>query len=194
MIDHCDQFIIVMNELELRTTQIHRMIESILRICGNDCEGSKQFATSTEVLNVVCQAIEVLKREEAVLRVSGSIVVVGDLHGNLNTLIRIFEEFGYPDSHLFVFLGDYIDRGPHSCEVLLLLYSLKILFPNHMILLRGNHEFQEMSESYGFRRDCLTRFLPRVYSSIVDSFSYFPVAAIVNEKIFCVHGGLTPHL
>jgi diadenosine tetraphosphatase ApaH/serine/threonine PP2A family protein phosphatase len=170
------------------------MIESILRICNDNTTGPNQFATSTEVLNVVCQTIEVLKKEESVLRISGSIVVVGDIHGNLHTLVRIFEELGFPDSQSFVFLGDYIDRGSHSCEVLLLLYSLKILFPEKVYLLRGNHEFKNMSESYDFRRECLGRFLPRVYSSILDSFSYFPVAAIINDRIFCVHGGLIPNV
>jgi diadenosine tetraphosphatase ApaH/serine/threonine PP2A family protein phosphatase len=175
--------------------QIHRMIESILRICNDDTIGSSQFATSTEVLSVVCETIEILKKEEAVLKVSSSnVVVVGDLHGNLHTLVRIFNELGFPDSRSFVFLGDYIDRGSHSCEVLLLLYSLKILFPKQVILLRGNHEFKAMSECYDFRRECLMRFLPRVYSSIIDSFSYFPVAAIINDRIFCVHGGLIPNL
>jgi diadenosine tetraphosphatase ApaH/serine/threonine PP2A family protein phosphatase len=145
-------------------------------------------------LNVVSQAVSVLQREGAVLDVSGSVVVVGDIHGNLATLVRIFDEFGYPDSVCFVFLGDYIDRGPHSCEVLIFLYSLKILFPQNVILLRGNHEVGDTRDSCGFRRECLARFLPRVYSSIVESFSYLPIAVIINKRVFCVHGGLTPNL
>jgi protein phosphatase len=143
---------------------------------------------------VISQAVSVFAHENAVLTISGSVVVVGDIHGNLSTLVRLFTELGYPDARRFVFLGDYIDRGAHSCEVLIFLYALKVLFPTQLFLLRGNHELRGMTESYGFQRECLARFIPRVYSSIVDSFSFLPIGAIINDRFFCVHGGLTPNL
>jgi diadenosine tetraphosphatase ApaH/serine/threonine PP2A family protein phosphatase len=171
-----------------------RIVESILQTSSNGTSRSNQFATSAEVLTVIEKAVTIFSQEGAVLKVSRSFVVVGDLHGNIYTLVRIFEEFGYPDSRCFIFLGDYVDRGTNSCEVIVLLYVLKILFPNQLFLLRGNHEFGFMTDSYGFRQECLLRFLPRVYSSLIDSFSKLPVAAIINDRIFCVHGGITPDL
>jgi protein phosphatase len=178
--------------LEIR--MIHRIQESILKVLHNNPNEVSQFATSTEVSSVVCQAISIFCSEPAVLKITGSITVVGDLHGNLKSLVRIFEELGYPDSRSFVFLGDYIDRGPHSCEVLILLYSLKIIYPNKIFLLRGNHEMSKMTESSGFQQECLSRFLPRIYALFVNSFSSLPICAIINEGIFCVHGGLIPNL
>jgi hypothetical protein len=103
----------------------------------NETSRSTQFATSAKVLTVIEKAVEVCSQEGAVLKVSGSFVVVGDLHGNIYTLVRIFEEFGYPDSHFFIFLGDYVDHGTNSCEIIILLYALKIVFPNQIFLLRG---------------------------------------------------------
>jgi diadenosine tetraphosphatase ApaH/serine/threonine PP2A family protein phosphatase len=146
------------------------------------------------VLDLIRLMSDLLTQERAVLTLYGSFIVVGDIHGNLGTLVRIFDELGYPDSRRFLFLGDYIDRGPHSCEVLLLLYALKVLFPDHIFLLRGNHEIGAMSVTYGFRQECLSRFLPRVYSAFLDSFCRLPVAATINDRFFCVHGGLTPDL
>jgi predicted phosphodiesterase len=152
---------------------------------------SRQFATSSDVLTVIERAVEILSNEPAVLQISGSYVIVGDIHGNLDALIRLFNEFGYPDSRRFIFLGDYVDRGPKSNEVIILLYALKVLFPHNLILLRGNHESGLMTDVYGFRQECLLRFLPRVYSSFVDSFLKLPVCAVVNGHILCVHGGFT---
>jgi protein phosphatase len=168
---------------------IHRIIESILRICRDCSKEPRQFATSTEVPSLVCQVIDLFVKEPAVMKVIGSVIVVGDLHGNLNTLVRIFEELGYPDLNCFVFLGDYIDRGPHSCEIVILVYALKVLFPTKVVLLRGNHELGWMTENYGFRQECLSRFLPHVYSSIVESFHFYlllPSSTIVFSVFMVV--------
>jgi hypothetical protein len=55
-----------------------------------------------------------------------SFIIVGDIHGNLDTLVRIFDDFGYPDSRCFIFFGDYVDRDCQSCEIILFLDVLKI--------------------------------------------------------------------
>jgi protein phosphatase len=178
--------------LEMR--MIHRILESILKHLRDNPKEIGQFATSAEVSSVICQAISIFNAEPAVLQITGSVTIVGDLHGNLKSLVRIFEELGYPDSRHFVFLGDYIDRGPHSCEVLIFLYSLKIIYPKHIFLLRGNHEICQKTEQSIFRRECLTRFVSHIYSLLIDSFSSLPICAVINDGIFCVHGGLIPNL
>jgi hypothetical protein len=70
---------------------------------------------------------------------TGDHVVVGNIHGNIDILLQIFDKCSYPPAASYPFLGDYVDRGEHSFEVILLLYSLKVLWPRHVHLLRGNH-------------------------------------------------------
>jgi diadenosine tetraphosphatase ApaH/serine/threonine PP2A family protein phosphatase len=128
------------------------------------------------------------------LNLSGVFTIVGDLHGELSSLIRIFQRLGWPDSRCYLFLGDYVDRGEFSCEILVLLYCLKILFPQNIFLLRGNHEFASMTKLYGFEAECASKFLKNVYIQFLNSFMTLPIAAIINDTIFCVHGGLSPDL
>jgi diadenosine tetraphosphatase ApaH/serine/threonine PP2A family protein phosphatase len=173
---------------------MHRIVQSILKTCWNGTPGSSQFATSAEVLSVVSQAVESFSREPALLNLTGQFTVVGDIHGHLLSLLRIFQELGWPDSRRYLFLGDYVDRGESSCEVLVLLYCLKILFPNNIFLLRGNHEFVSMTAVYGLHSECTSRFVMKVYSAFVDSFSALPIAAVINNCVFCVHGGIAPEL
>jgi diadenosine tetraphosphatase ApaH/serine/threonine PP2A family protein phosphatase len=170
------------------------IIQSILKTCTNGTPGSSQFATSGQVQSVLDQALDVLLSEPPLLNLSGQFTVVGDIHGNILSLVRIFQELGWPDSRRYLFLGDYVDRGDASCEVVVLLYCLKILFPQNIFLLRGNHEFESMTREYGFRAECASRFLMSVYSAFMNSFTALPIAAIINNTIFCAHGGIAPDL
>jgi diadenosine tetraphosphatase ApaH/serine/threonine PP2A family protein phosphatase len=133
------------------------------------------------------------QHEPATLTLAGPHYIVGDIHGNVDALIRIFGHFGFPPSSKYLFLGDYIDRGRNSCEVILVLYGLKLLFPDHIYLLRGNHEFFGMSDLYGFRRECEFRLSRAVYERIVRSFDSLPIAARIGGN-YCVHGGISPKL
>ena len=94
----------------------------------------------------------------------------------------------------FVFLGDYVNRGPHSMEVLAYLIALKLNFPHQVVLLRGNHEGRHCTQRYGFQDECLKKYDQELYDIIMDMFEYLPLAAIVNGKYFCCHGGLTQHI
>jgi diadenosine tetraphosphatase ApaH/serine/threonine PP2A family protein phosphatase len=128
------------------------------------------------------------------LHLTGRFTVVGDIHGDVLSVVRIFQELGWPDTQSYLFLGDYVDRGNASCEVLALLYCLKVMFPENLFLLRGNHEFGSITQAYGFRAECAARFVSQVYTEFVNSFSALPIAAIVNDTVFCVHGGIRPEL
>jgi diadenosine tetraphosphatase ApaH/serine/threonine PP2A family protein phosphatase len=146
-----------------------------------------------QLVEAIRAATVIFTTEPAVLTLSGEHCVVGDIHGNIDALIRIFEKFGYPPERNYLFLGDYIDRGLYSCEVILLLYSLKILYPNHVRMIRGNHEFAYMAEAYGFRDECEIRLSSFAYSAILASFDELPIAAIIGPN-FCVHGGISPRM
>jgi diadenosine tetraphosphatase ApaH/serine/threonine PP2A family protein phosphatase len=130
--------------------------------------------------------------EPSLVRLMGSFVVVGDLHGNVDDLIRILERTGYPPNCRYLFLGDYVDRGTNSVEVLLLLFGLKVLFPTEIYLIRGNHECDSICAFYGFRAECEEKFDTDAYFQFVECFSYLPFAATINSGIFCAHGGISP--
>jgi protein phosphatase len=133
--------------------------------------------------------------EPVLLELSGSFVVVGDIHGSIDDLLQILGNFGYPPDRSYLFLGDYVDRGSNSIEVLLILYSLKVLFPENVYLLRGNHECKAVANKYGFRTECEGYFENgKVYRRFCESFAEMPIAAVVNGRVFCVHGGLSPEI
>jgi protein phosphatase len=124
------------------------------------------------------------------LSLSGEFLVVGDLHGDLATLLRILERYSYPPERSYLFLGDYVDRGTCSCGVVLLLFALKVLYPDRVYLIRGNHEFRAVTEVYGFRTECLNCFSEEFYDEVLLCFAELPLYAILNARVFCVHGGI----
>lgn len=144
----------------------------------------------------LCQAsIEHLKRWNALVQIRAPIYVVGDLHGNIFDLIRIFIFCGRPPASRFLFLGDYVDRGSYSVEVISLLLSMAIQYPGYIILLRGNHEFTSINNVYGFHDEISNVYSNDLLFSLFNEvFSWLPIAATVNDSIFCVHGGLSPLL
>jgi serine/threonine-protein phosphatase 2B catalytic subunit len=94
----------------------------------------------------------------------------------------------------FVFLGDYVDRGMFAFEVVITLYCLKLNYPNHITLLRGNHECRQMTENFNFRIEMEEKFDMETYDLIMESFDCLPLAALVDNKILAVHGGISPEL
>jgi diadenosine tetraphosphatase ApaH/serine/threonine PP2A family protein phosphatase len=143
----------------------------------------------------LCGSVSLLfSLEPVLLHLRGPIVLVGDIHGNIDDLLRIFGECGYPPHQRYLFLGDYVDRGLFSIEVLTLLFALKCKFPDEIFLLRGNHETRSISTVYGLMGECKQRFGPVLFSEFHYVFENLPIAAVVERALFCVHGGLSPEL
>ena len=118
----------------------------------------------------------------------------GDVHGQYYDLLRIFEYGGFPPEANYLFLGDYIDRGKQSIETVCLLLCYKIKYPENFFLLRGNHECAQINRIYGFYDECKRRYSIRLWRVFSDVFNCLPVSALIDEKIFCMHGGLSPEL
>ncbi|CAN4101778.1 unnamed protein product [Withania somnifera] len=90
--------------------------------------------------------------------------------------------------------GDYVDRGKQSLETICLLLAYKIKYPENFILLRGNHECASINRIYGFYDECKRRFNVKLWKCFTECFNCLPVAALIDEKILCMHGGLSPDL
>lgn len=128
------------------------------------------------------------------LELAAPIKIAGDTHGQYYDLLRLFSLNGFPPEQNYLFLGDYVDRGRHSIEVMCLLMAYKIKYPENFFILRGNHETESISRLYGFYDECKRRYSIKLWKTFVDLFNCLPVAALIEDKILCMHGGISPHL
>ncbi|XP_003369159.1 phosphoprotein phosphatase 1 [Trichinella spiralis] len=138
---------------------------------------------------------KILLKEESLLELELPLVICGDIHGNFCQLLRIFNRIGWPPKVRYLFLGDYIDRGYRNLEVIALLFTLKILYPEAVFLLRGNHEASPVNRNYGFKQEVRNRgFSTLFWLTAQITFNCLPLAAVIASKIFCAHGGISPFL
>ena len=171
--------------------------ELVFQVLLGRMQGKKRFQRPIleDTVIQLCKDVKtVFDREPVLLKLAANIVVVGDLHGHIDDLLRIFERMRYPPAMRYVFLGDYVDRGIYGTEVLLLLFALKIKFPEHIYMLRGNHETQNLSRYYGFFKEVTSKYSQAVYDQIIDTFTSLPLCAVIGDRVFCVHGGISPEL
>lgn len=155
--------------------------------------------TNVEIIAVLLSVLDLLKKEPSLVHVNPPAKVIGDLHGQFNDLLHIISQMGYPGpSQRFVFLGDYVDRGENSIEVMIYICCLKIVFPEHVVILRGNHE-SEISAHYGFKDECTKKYSENLWLHFNMLFNFLPAACTIglpkeHPKIFCLHGGISPHM
>uniref|UniRef100_A0A0D3CG29 Serine/threonine-protein phosphatase n=1 Tax=Brassica oleracea var. oleracea TaxID=109376 RepID=A0A0D3CG29_BRAOL len=214
---------------------VNKVISTLLRPQTWEPPVDRKFFLSFHELAELCFAAkQIIEQEPTVLQLYAPIKVFGDLHGQFGDLMRLFYEYGYPSrqgdiSYIdYLFLGDYVDRGKHSLETILLLalkardslYTSSILiliiafyyfvfifedtyvyvsfvqveYPKNIHLIRGNHEAEATNTVYGFLDECIERIEcndgNRAFKLINDFFSHLPLAALIEKKIFCVHGGI----
>lgn len=118
----------------------------------------------------------------------------GSIHGQFHDLLKVFEGLGFPPTANYLFLGNYVDFGPLSIETICLLLAYKIKYPENFFLLRGNHECSRINRNSGFYAECNRQYEPELWRFFNASFNTMPVAAIIDERIFCMNGGLSPDL
>ncbi|XP_065943944.1 serine/threonine-protein phosphatase PP1-beta catalytic subunit [Magallana gigas] len=147
-----------------------------------------------EIRSLCLKAREIFLSQPNLLELEAPIKVCGDIHGQYTDLLRLFECGGFPPESNYLFLGDYVDRGKQSLETICLLLAYKIKYPENFFLLRGNHECASVNVLYGFHDECKRRFSFKLWKTFTDCFNCLPIAAVIEEKIFCCHGGLSPDL
>jgi len=146
-------------------------------------------------IKFLCQKVRpILLAQPMLLELEAPLKICGDVHGQFTDLLRLFEYGGFPPESNYLFLGDYVDRGKQSLETVCLLICYKIMHPSNFFILRGNHESAGINRIYGFYDECKRRYSIRLWKVFSDVFNCLPVSALVDEKILCMHGGLSPEL
>jgi diadenosine tetraphosphatase ApaH/serine/threonine PP2A family protein phosphatase len=150
-----------------------------------------------EIYPILFRVHEIFKEENFIIELDLNSsedfgYVIGDIHGNLNSINYFTKLIQENNPKFVIFLGDIVDRGLNQLECLIVVLALKILFPHKIFLLRGNHETLEMNQAYGFFNLFLTKFHePRKFDSILTVYEVLPLCCIFNNKILCVHGGIS---
>nr|XP_022916250.1 uncharacterized protein LOC111426117 [Onthophagus taurus] len=149
----------------------------------------------------VCEQVQgMIKAEPRLLELQSPIYVMGDLHGNLSDLISFEKVFWHLGPCLcpcnLIFLGDYVDRGAYGLEVITYLVCYKLQTPQKIYLLRGNHEIRDVQRLFSFYGECINKFGNKtgeeVFEAVNKVFDCMPLAATIDRKVFCTHGGIPP--
>ncbi|ETW04963.1 serine/threonine-protein phosphatase ppe1 [Aphanomyces invadans] len=147
-------------------------------------------------LKAVCELVkEILVEESNVQLVSSPVTVCGDIHGQFYDLLELFRVGGELPTTNYVFMGDFVDRGHNSVETFEMLLCLKARYPDRITLLRGNHESRQVTQVYGFYEECVRKYgNANPWKYCTDVFDYLNLAAVIDGKVLCVHGGLSPEI
>ncbi|KAL6323773.1 hypothetical protein AAG906_002241 [Vitis piasezkii] len=156
--------------------------------------GKQVQLSESEIRQLCVVSREIFLKQPNLLELCAPIKICGDIHGQYSDLLRLFDYGGFPPQANYLFLGDYVDRGKQSLETICLLLAYKIRYPENFFLLRGNHECASINRIYGFYDECKRRFNVRLWKIFTDCFNCLPVAARIDDKILCMHGGLSPDL
>jgi serine/threonine-protein phosphatase 6 catalytic subunit len=148
-----------------------------------------------ELRNLCARVKELLVEESNVQSVHSPVTVCGDIHGQFHDLMKLLETGGEVPGTNYIFMGDFVDRGYNSLESFTLLMLLKARWPAHVTLLRGNHESRQITQVYGFYDECQRKYgSANAWRWCTDVFDYLGLACVIDGKVLCVHGGLSPDI
>jgi len=172
---------------------VDEILASLLQV--RSARPGKEVTLPERQITLLCHAArDIFIQQPILLELEAPIKIVGDVHGQYYDLLRLFEYGGFPPEANYLFLGDYVDRGKQSLETVCLLLTYKVKFPENFFLLRGNHECASINRIYGFYDECKRRYSIKLWKTFTECFNTLPVSAVVDEKIMCMHGGLSPEL
>ena len=165
-----------------------------------DLEGKKtykeKYIDKIYLLQMLLKVKNIFKEYQAALidiniPPGKNITVVGDIHGQFYDLLHIFEINGYPsEDNIYLFNGDYVDRGVFGVECLITLISLKILYPKYIFMSRGNHEDRSINRRYGFQNEVIDKYDEKIFNCFSEFFKFLPLGHIINKEVLVIHGGL----
>ena len=172
-----------------------------------------QFILKPGIIIALCnEVIKLLKQSPTLIHLRPGVKIFGSIHGQFGDLMRFFKTYGVPDNDPifekkadiealdYLFLGNYVDRGTNSLEVICLLLALKLKFPKHIHLLRGSHEDKRINFNEGLAYECETRIKEdvnnpdSVFNKLNEVFEYLSLGAVIGNNIFCVHSGIGVNL
>ena len=147
-------------------------------------------------LRMVCEKVkEILIEESNVQPISAPVTVCGDIHGQFYDLLELFRTGGEIPKTNYIFIGDFVDRGYNSVETFEFLLCLKLKYPANITLLRGNHESRQITLVYGFFDEIVRKYgNANPWKYCTDVFDYLGLAAIIEGRVLCIHGGLSPDI
>jgi len=153
---------------------------------------SSKLPSEETLTSVLGKAKAIIEKEANVLQLKGAFRVVGNINGHFHDLLDIIKLLGQPsESNNYLFLGDLVNRGNHSIESIALAASYKLKYPQNVFILRGKFENEALCPEYGLVKELEKKFPKMQPQHFYDLFNVLPLAAVVNESIFCVHGGLS---
>jgi len=175
------------------TLNVDDLIDLCLKV-KNSKPGTMVNLAEPQLRNLCAEARKVFLSQSALIELEAPLKICGDVHGQYFDLLRLFEYGGFPPDSNYVFLGDYVDRGKQSLETITLIFGYKVRHPENFFNLRGNHECASITRIYGFYDECKRRYNIKMWKSFCDVFNSMPVCAVIDDKIICMHGGLSPEL
>ncbi|KAK7003476.1 serine/threonine-protein phosphatase alpha-3 isoform-like isoform X1 [Biomphalaria glabrata] len=172
---------------------VDKLIAHLLSV-KKDRPGKEVKLVQADVTKLLDAVRPILLAQPVLLDLQAPVTICGDIHGQYYDLLQLFYIGGFPPETNYLFLGDYVDRGRNSLEVICLLFAYKVKYAENFFLLRGNHESASVNQYYGFLQECKRRLSLSLFKKFNEVFNCLPLAAVVEEKIFCCHGGLSPEL
>ena len=174
-------------------SEIENLDELINKIYNNELPSNQEFN------KIYLKAKEILDQRKNIAILNTPLIICGCINAHFEELKDIFKICGDISENKYLFLGDYVGRGWNGLSTFMLLILYLIKYPNNITLLRGNHDSRTMSIMYGLYDECLKKIEIKdeaedIYNKINELFDLLQLAAVVDNKYFCIHGGLSPEL